>query len=208
MSETNFNNAQSIDFALCQRAGQGDIAAYDELYTKYKARVYSLCLRMLKNTHEAEDLAQEVWIQFFRKSQSFRGDSAFATWLHRITINAVLMHFRKRIVKHETTTEEGEFPPQVISGTGNTTKMPIIDKIAIDTAIAELPRGYRDVFVLCDIEGYQHDEVARILKCSIGTSKSQLHKARLKLRKLLDKKNNLRLTKAEMEKVWGIRSNS
>jgi RNA polymerase sigma-70 factor, ECF subfamily len=110
-----------------------------------------------------------------------------------MTVNQVLMHFRKRTVKFEKTTEEGETPVQIVNGTENQAKMPIVDKIALDSAIAQLPDGYRNVFVLHDIEGYEHEEVARILGCSVGTSKSQLHKARLKMRKLLQKKTNPRL---------------
>ncbi len=103
------------------------------------------------------------------------------------------MHFRKRNVKFEKTTEEGETPVQIVSGTANPLKMPVVDKIAIENAIAQLPNGYRNVFVLHDVEGYEHEEVARILGCSVGTSKSQLHKARLKLRKLLQRKAPPRL---------------
>jgi RNA polymerase sigma-70 factor (ECF subfamily) len=151
---------------------------------------------MLQNPTEAEDLTQEVFIQLYRKIGSFRGDSAFTTWLHRMTVNQVLMHFRKRSVKYEKTTEEGETPVQVVTGTENHQKMPVVDKIAIDNAIEQLPPGYRNVFVLHDIEGYEHEEVARILGCSVGTSKSQLHKARLKMRKLLQKKSAPKLAPA------------
>ena len=177
------------DFAFAQRAASGDITAFEELYQRHHRRVYSVCLRMLQNATEAEDLTQEVFIQLYRKIGSFRGDSAFTTWLHRMTVNQVLMHFRKRSVKYEKTTEEGETPTQVVIGTENHQKMPIVDKIAIDNAINQLPPGYRNVFTLHDIEGYEHEEVARILGCSVGTSKSQLHKARLKMRKLLGKKS-------------------
>lgn len=175
------------DFELAQAAAKGEMAAFEELYQRHNRRVYSLCLRMLQNAHEAEDLTQEVFIQLYRKIGSFRGDSAFTTWLHRMTVNQVLMHFRKRSVKNEKTTEEGETPVQVVSGTENPRKMPVVDKIALDRAIAQLPKGYKTVFILHDIEGHEHEEVARILGCSVGTSKSQLHKARMKLRKLLKK---------------------
>jgi RNA polymerase sigma-70 factor (ECF subfamily) len=148
---------------------------------------------MLQNTHEAEDLTQEVFIQLYRKIGSFRGDSAFTTWLHRMTVNQVLMHFRKRTVKFEKTTEEGDTPVQIVSGTENTSRMQIIDKIALDNAIEQLPDGYKAVFVLHDVEGYEHEEVAKILNCSVGTSKSQLHKARLKMQRLLKKKTNPRI---------------
>jgi RNA polymerase sigma-70 factor, ECF subfamily len=181
------------DFALAQSATKGSLGAFEELYNRHHRRVYSLCLRMLQNTAEAEDLTQEVFIQLYRKIGSFRGDSAFTTWLHRMTVNQVLMHFRKRTVKFEKTTEEGETPVQIVIGTENQSRMPIVDKIALESAIAQLPNGYKNVFVLHDVEGYEHEEVARILGCSVGTSKSQLHKARLKMRKLLQKKSNPRL---------------
>ena len=184
------------DFAFAQRAANGDMPAFEELYQRHHRRVYSVCLRMLQNATEAEDLTQEVFIQLYRKIGSFRGDSAFTTWLHRMTVNQVLMHFRKRSVKYEKTTEEGETPVQVVTGTENAQKMPIVDKIAIDNAIEQLPPGYRNVFVLHDIEGYEHEEVAKILGCSVGTSKSQLHKARLKMRRLLGKKSAPKLSPA------------
>ena len=181
------------DFELTQAAANGNMVAFEEVYNRHHRRVYSICLRMLQNATEAEDLTQDVFIQLHRKIGSFRGDSAFTTWLHRMTVNQVLMHFRKRNVKFEKTTEEGETPVQIVSGTANPMKMPVVDKIAIEHAIEQLPTGYRNVFVLHDVEGYEHEEVARILGCSVGTSKSQLHKARLKLRKLLQKKAPPRL---------------
>jgi RNA polymerase sigma-70 factor (ECF subfamily) len=187
------NVGSASDFALAQSAAKGDMVSFEELYQRHHRRVYSICLRMLQNASEAEDLTQDVFIQLYRKIGSFRGDSAFTTWLHRMTVNQVLMHFRKRTVKFEKTTEEGETPVQIVSGTENPFKMPVVDKIAIENAIEQLPAGYKKVFVLHDVEGFEHEEVAKILGCSVGTSKSQLHKARLKLRKLLGKKANPRL---------------
>ena len=181
------------DFELAQSAARGDMAAFEEIYQRHHRRVYSICLRMLQNAYEAEDLTQDVFIQLYRKIGSFRGDSAFTTWLHRMTVNQVLMHFRKRTVKFEKTTEEGETPIQVVPGTESPFKMPIVDKIALENAIDQLPAGYKNVFMLHDVEGFEHEEVAKILGCSVGTSKSQLHKARLKLQKLLKKKANPRL---------------
>ena len=166
---------------------------FEEIFKLYHRRVYALCLRMTRSAAEAEDLTQDVFIQVYRKLGSFRGEAAITTWLHRVTVNQVLMHFRKRNVKFEKTTEEGETPIQIVSGTENPFRMPIVDKIALDNAIAQLPAGYKNVFVLHDVEGFEHEEVARILGCSVGTSKSQLHKARLKMRKLLKKKANPRL---------------
>ena len=177
--------SQNSDYALAQAASTGNMTAFEELYQRHSRRVYSLCLRMTQNQSEAEDLAQEVFIQLFRKIGSFRGESAFTTWLHRLTVNQVLMHFRKRSVKLEQTTEEGETPVQVVVGTANPNQMPVVDRIALDKAVGQLPPGYRTVFVLHDVEGHEHEEIARMLGCSVGTSKSQLHKARRKLRRLL-----------------------
>jgi len=177
------------DKALAQQAAAGDMPAFEELYSRHNRRVYSLCLRMTQNVAEAEDLAQEVFIQLFRKIGSFRGESAFTTWLHRLTVNQVLMHFRKRGVRSEQTTDDGDVPVQIVQGTENPNRMPVVDRIALDKAIAQLPPGYRTVFILHDIEGHEHEEIARILGCSVGTSKSQLHKARMKLRTLLRQQN-------------------
>jgi len=173
------------DHLLAQKAAEGDVQAFEELYVRHNRRVYSLCLRMTGNTAEAEDLTQESFIQLFRKIGSFRGDSAFTTWLHRLTVNQVLMHFRKKNVRVEKTTDEGEMPVQVVRGTEDPTRMPVVDRIALDRAVAQLPPGYRMVFVLHDVEGHEHEEIARMLGVAVGTSKSQLHKARMKLRGLL-----------------------
>lgn len=177
------------DLDLCRMAAGGDLAAFELIYQRYHRRTYSLTLRMTGSQTEAEDLTQEVFIQLFRKVGSFRGDSAFSTWLHRLTINQVLMHFRRRSVKNEKTSESGEMPEQTVHGTSNPNRMPVVDRIALKKAIAELPAGYKNVFVLHDVEGFEHEEVARMLKISVGTSKSQLHKARLKLRGLLVRTN-------------------
>jgi RNA polymerase sigma-70 factor (ECF subfamily) len=162
-----------------------DMSGFDEIYQKHYRRVYSICLRMTGNVAEAEDLTQEVFLQLHRKLKSFRGESAFTTWLHRLTVNHVLMHFRKRRVRSEITTEDGEMPDQIDPDSDNPRLSPIVDRIALNTAIGKLPPGYRKVFVLHDVQGFEHEEIAGLLKCSSGTSKSQLHKARLKLRKLL-----------------------
>ena len=188
-SETETVNPNEDDFALAQKAAGGNIAAFEIIYDRYHRRTYSLCLRMTSNPTEAEDLTQEVFIQLFRKIGSFRGASAFSTWLHRLTVNQVLMHFRRRSVKSEKTSEDGEMPEQIVSGTENPTKMPVVDRIALKNAISGLPNGYRNVFLLHDVEGYEHEEIARIMGISVGTSKSQLHKARLKLRGLLIMQN-------------------
>jgi len=164
------------------------MSGFEDLYRKHYRRVYSICLRMTGNTAEAEDLTQEVFIQLHRKLGSFRGEAAFTTWLHRLTVNQVLMHFRKRSVRSELTTDDGEMPDSIDPDTINPEAMPIVDRIRLESAISQLPRGYRTVFVLHDVEGYEYEEIAKILGCSAGTSKSQLHKARLKLRRLLQQR--------------------
>jgi RNA polymerase sigma-70 factor (ECF subfamily) len=176
---------KSTDYELTQSASSGDMSAFEALYSRHHRRVYSLCLRMTQNVAEAEDLTQEVFIQLHRKAGSFRGESQFTTWLHRLTVNQVLMHFRRRGARAEQTTDEGEVPVQVVMGTEDPNRMPVVDRIALDKAVGALPPGYRAVFVLHDVEGHEHEEVARMLGCSVGTSKSQLHKARMKLRGLL-----------------------
>jgi len=178
------------DLLLAQKSADGSMEAFEELYRRHSRRVYSLCLRMTANVEKAEDLAQDVFVHLFRKIGSFRGQSAFTTWLHRVTVNQVLMHFRKRSTKTEQTTEDGETPVQIVQGTSDPNAMPIVDRIALDNAIAKLPKGYKSVFLLHDVEGHEHTEIARILGCSVGTSKSQLHKARMKLRGLLQQQNN------------------
>lgn len=191
-------NTPELD-ALIRQAISGDQPAFNTIWEQYYRRVYSLCLRMLQNTSSADDLTQEVFIQVFRKLKTYKGESAFSTWLHRLTVNQVLMHWRKRTVKFEKTTDEGVLPEQIVLGSERATHMNVIDRLAIDEAISQLPDGYRRVFILHDIEGYEHEEVARILRCSIGTSKSQLHKARLKMRRLLKKKTNPRLIPLRQE---------
>ncbi len=186
MSTVETVKSQSVgDHELARKAAEGDAAAFEELYHRHFRRVYSLCLRMLGNPTEAEDMTQEVFTHLYNKIGGFRGESAFTTWLHRLTVNQVLMHFRRRKSRPEEITEEGETPAQIVQGTENPMKMPIIDRIALENAIAQLPPGYRTVFVLHDVEGHEHEEVGRIMGISEGTSKSQLHKARLKLRSLI-----------------------
>jgi len=176
------------DLELARAAAAGDSVAFERLYEQHHRRVYSLCLRMLGNSTHAEDLTQEVFLQVYRKLASFRGDSAFTTWLHRLTVNQVLMHFRRRGVKLEHTSEEGDFTNVVETPLQSTRRISMVDRLALEKAISQLPPGYRTVFVLHDVEGYEHNEISGLLEVSIGTSKSQLHKARMRLRELLTKK--------------------
>lgn len=167
-----------------QLAASGDMAAFEEVYRTYHRRVYAQCLRMTRSVAEAEDLTQEVFIQLYRKLETFRGDSLFTTWLHRLTTNAVLMHFRKVAARPEQTTEDAETLNSFVDRTPNQNSS-LVDRIALDEAIRQLSPGYRAVFILHDMEGYEHHQISKMLGCAVGTSKSQLHKARMKLRRLL-----------------------
>jgi RNA polymerase sigma-70 factor (ECF subfamily) len=173
---------------LIARAQRGDEEAFAALFETHKRRVYSLCLRMTGNTAEAEDLTQEAFLQLFRKISTFRGESAFSTWLHRLAVNVVLMHLRKKglqqISLDEADTSQDE-PIKRDYGSDDLRLTGSVDRIGLQKAIADLPPGYRMVFVLHDVEGYEHNEIAEIMKCSVGNSKSQLHKARMKLRERL-----------------------
>ena len=163
----------------------GELPPFDELFRLHYRRIYALCFRMTRNVAEAEDLLQEIFVQVFRKLDTFRGESAFTTWLHRLAVNHVLMYFRKNRSRREQLTEDGELPERTIQGRNVLMSPAILDRLALDEAIVKLPPGYRAVFVLHDIEGLQHVEIANILGCSVGTTKSQLHKARMKMRSLL-----------------------
>jgi RNA polymerase sigma-70 factor (ECF subfamily) len=171
-------------------AQRGDAAAFERLYRLHNRRVYSLCLRMVSNTAEAEDLTQEAFLQLFRKIQTFRGESAFSTWLHRLAVNVVLMKLRKKSLP-ESSLEEITEPDEESGGPRKDIGAPdqlltgSIDRVNLGRAIEQLPPGYKTVFVLHDVQGYEHNEIAEIMKCSIGNSKSQLHKARMRLRELL-----------------------
>ncbi len=171
-------------------AQRGAADAFEFLYRLHSRRVYSLCLRMVGNPAEAEDLAQEAFLQLFRKIGTFRGESAFSTWLHRLTVNVVLMKLRKKQLP-ETSLEEQTEPDEETGGPRRDIGAPdplmtgSIDRVNLQRCIEQLPPGYKQVFVLHDIQGYEHNEIAEIMECSIGNSKSQLHKARMRLRELL-----------------------
>jgi RNA polymerase sigma-70 factor, ECF subfamily len=181
------NSANNHDqAAILARAQAGDHQAFAQLYSIHKRHVYSLCLRMVGSVAEAEDLTQEAFLQFHRKIDTFRGESALSTWLHRLAINVVLMHLRKKSLQVTSLDElmeptQDERPGRSF-GARDLVLSGAIDRLTLQRAIIDLPAGYRLIFVLHDIEGFEHNEIAALLNCSIGNSKSQLHKARLKLR--------------------------
>jgi RNA polymerase sigma-70 factor (ECF subfamily) len=179
--------SESTEADVVRLAQQGDAAAFEQLYRLHSRKVYALCLRMAGNPTEAEDLTQDVFLQLFRKIGTFRGESAFSTWLHRMSVNIVLMRFREK-PKAETsldtiTGREEESSRQPAEFGGPDLRLNgVIDRITLQAAIDELAPGYRAMFILHDVQGYKHDEIARMFGCSAGNSKSQVHKARMRLR--------------------------
>lgn len=173
-----------------RRAQAGNAAAFEFLYQLHGRRVYALCLRMVGNPADAEDLMQEAFLQLFRKIGTFRGESAFSTWLHRMTVNVVLMRLRKKSLPtdslEETLEPDGESSgPKRDVGAPDLRLSGAVDRVNLERSIEKLPPGYKTVFVLHDVQGYEHNEIADIMGCSVGNSKSQLHKARTRLRELL-----------------------
>lgn len=173
-----------------RRAQRGDGAGFERLYRLHNRRVFALCLRMAANVTAAEDLVQDAFLQLFRKIHTFRGESAFSTWLHRLVVNVVLMRLRKKSLPAVSLDELTE-PDEETGGPGKDIGAPdvrlsgSIDRLNLERAVAALPLGYRTVFELHDVQGYEHNEIAEILGRSVGNSKSQLHKARMRLRELL-----------------------
>jgi RNA polymerase sigma-70 factor (ECF subfamily) len=170
----------------------GDAAAFETIYQLHSRRVFALCLRMTGDPVEAEDLAQEAFLQLFRKIHTFRGESAFSSWLHRLTANIVLMRFRKKrpvaASLDEMIHSDGEHDrPALEIGVPDLRLAGVFDRVNLHAAIEQLPEGYRSMFLLHDVQGYEHNEIARMLGCSVGNSKSQLHKARKRLREVLHK---------------------
>ncbi|HXH50345.1 MAG TPA: RNA polymerase sigma factor [Terriglobia bacterium] len=165
---------------------------FEDLYITYRSRVWALCLRMTGNPDDAEDLTQETFVRMFRKLDTFRGESEICTWLRRIAMNVVLQRFQKASWRRETPLEEVTSqdpvcgcPHKVEFGRVDTRLHGAIDRIRLQRAINQLPPGFRAVLILHDIEGYEHVEISELMGCTVGTSKSQLHKARLKMRELL-----------------------
>jgi RNA polymerase sigma-70 factor (ECF subfamily) len=187
-SEANVSTFPESDLDLIKRAQQGDADAFASLFHTHKARVYSVCLRLTNNATEAEDLTQDAFVQVFRKLGSFRGDSALSTWLYRIAVNTVLMRFRKKTLRQVSLDEPCHQDARSVHreyGGKDARLAGCIDRIALARAIGELPEGYRTIFLLHEVEGYEHQEIAELLSCSVGNSKSQLHKAKLRIRQML-----------------------
>jgi RNA polymerase sigma-70 factor (ECF subfamily) len=163
------------------RAQRSDAQAFESLYRMHIDKVYGLCLRMTGNVSEAEDCAQEAFIQAWNKLDRFRGDSAFATWLHRIAVNSVLGRMRKSKREHDRVqvATDTSYSPLTVADTGELRDL--------SDAVDKLPQGARHVFVLYAVYGYSHDEASNMLGIAPGTSKAQLHRARRLLAQQLEK---------------------
>jgi RNA polymerase sigma-70 factor, ECF subfamily len=184
-AEFEWNEPEAI-----KRAQSGDAAAFEYLYKSHSKRVYGICMRMLKNATDAGDLTQHVFLRLFRKIGGFRGEAKLSTWLHRVTVNAVLMHLRRKKPTEayiegwdETTGTNGHAPIHVDAG--KSSMLGIIDRVNLVRAIRHLPAGCRRLFLLHHVMGYRHSEIARLVSCSIGCSKSQVHRARRRLQAML-----------------------
>jgi RNA polymerase sigma-70 factor (ECF subfamily) len=191
---------REMEGTLIQRAQRGDEEAFATLYQMHKKRVYSVCLQMTKDVADAEDLTQEAFLQVFRSVNSFRGDSAFSTWLYRIAVNTVLMKLRRRksppLVSLDEPVSADSPSLKRDVGKADPSLSGAVDRIALRRAVEELPAGCRQIFDLHEVDGYQHHEIAQLLDCSIGNSKSQLHKAKMKMRDVLFPKRRISQSQA------------
>ena len=189
--------AESSEGEIIRLAQEGDAAAFEHLYRTHCRRIHALCYRMTGNPTLAEDLTQDVFLQVFRKIQTFRAESAFSTWLYRLAVNIVLMRRRIKTL-NETPLEprsesESDVLPRREFGRPDQRVAGVVDRLTLKRALRQLPRGYRQIFLLHDVMGYEHHEIAEALGCSIGNSKSQLHKARMRLRTILRSRSSARL---------------
>jgi RNA polymerase sigma-70 factor, ECF subfamily len=182
--------SESPEIETIRQAQQGDVAAFEHLYRLHSQRIYALCLRMVGNLTEAEDLTQEAFFKVFRKIKTFRGESAFSTWLHRLAVNVVLMHLRKRKLpgaplEEMTRRDEENTGPAKEAGSPDLTLTGLVDRVNLERAVEQLPSAHKIVFVLHDVHGYKHYEIAEMMDLTVGTSKGRLHKAHTRLRELL-----------------------
>jgi RNA polymerase sigma-70 factor, ECF subfamily len=184
------HGSQLPEAKTIRQAQQGDAAAFERIYQLHNRRVYALCLRMVGNPTEAEDLTQEAFLKVFRKIQTFRGESAFSTWLHRLVLNVVLMQLRKKkfagaSLDEITKPDEERAAPSREVGGPDLLLTGLIDRVNLERAVEQLSPAQKMVFVLHDIHGYKHCEIAEMMDSSVGTSKGQLHRAHTRLRDLL-----------------------
>jgi RNA polymerase sigma-70 factor, ECF subfamily len=176
---------RAADMALVERCRAGDLGAFEELYAAHAGKLFSVAVRMLGNQSDAEDMLQEIFLSAHRKLDGFRGDAALGTWLYRLAMNQCLDHLRSRSARTSQLTDVLDEEPVLYEAGGAGLATQTVAKMDIERALAQLPAGCRAAFVLHDVEGLEHREVAEALGIAEGTSKSQVHKARLRLRALL-----------------------
>ena len=187
---SNESKSNLSDEALARLAADGNGAAIDEIYSRHRSFVYNIALRMTGNPADAEDLTQESFILVLRRVGSFRGEASFTTWLYRVVVNQVKMHFRYRSRRPELQRIDEATPEDWQRVTRRTDPAEqLIDRLAIQKALLTLAPGYRSTFIRHDVEGYKHQEAARLSGHTVGTSKSQLHKARATLKTVLSRRS-------------------
>ena len=180
---------REAELQLVERVRRGELGAFEELYKAHSGRLYSLACRMLGNPADAEDLLQEIFLSAHRKLESFRGDAALGTWLYRLAMNQILDYVRSRAGRAGQITDGLDDAAAIADASGHRLADRAIDRIDLERAMLELPEGCRAAFVLHDVEGLEHREVSEVLGIAEGTSKSQVHKARLRLRGLLQRRS-------------------
>jgi RNA polymerase sigma-70 factor, ECF subfamily len=176
------------ELALVERCRHGDLGAFETIYRTHSGRLYSVACRMLGNAADAEDLLQEIFLAAHRKLDSFRGESALGTWLYRLATNLCLDHLRSRAAKSGQLTDALDDQPMLADAGSRRLAEQTVTKMDLERALAQLPEGCRSAFVLHDVEGLEHREVAEVLGIAEGTSKSQVHKARLRLWSILGRR--------------------
>src|SRR5688572_5296023 len=181
-------SVRADDLALVERCRRGDLGAFEEIYRAHSGRLYSLSCRMVGNQTDAEDLLQEIFLSAHRKLDSFRGESALGTWLYRLAMNLCLDHLRSRAARSSQMTDALDDEPGLADAGSRGLAEQAVTRMDLERALAQLPEGCRAAFVLHDVQGLEHREVADALGIAEGTSKSQVHKARLRLRALLGKR--------------------
>lgn len=169
-----------MEYEIVQRCKAGDLAAFEKLFHLYGKKLYSLCLRMSGNSHEAEDLMQEIFVILIKKIKAFRGDAKFSTWLYRVAVNSCISQLRKKKNIFVPLAEENE-----THDVASVEPTPLAQRQVLKKAIASLPPGYRTAVIMHDIQGFNHQEIAETLGISVGASKSQLFKARKKMRETM-----------------------
>lgn len=186
LSSSHALDASRGDHDVVARCRRGELNAFEEIYQRYSHRLYNVAYRMTGNATDADDLLQEIFLLVHRRLDTFRGEAALGTWLHRLAVNCCLDHLRSRQGRQGKVTgfledQEEPEPPAAASWRPDT----VLDRMELERAIAKLPARYRAAFVLYDIEGHEHHEVGEMLGIAVGTSKSLVHKARMRLRRFL-----------------------